>query len=200
MHSIAVVNQKGGSGKTTTASALAGALRARGRFVALLDLDPQGCLGLLSTGVEQVDPGSLAHALRRSAAMDYVIIDTPPALGPAVDAASEQSDGLLIPTRATFVDLRGLGNLLAVIDTTKVIGAVLIAYRKHVSHHRMVAGRIEGLGYPLLARIPFSIAVDDAQMAGEDLTSYRAARVRGVAAAYHILAEGVEAWSGKRIG
>ena len=195
MRSIAVVNQKGGSGKTTTASALAGALRARGRFVALLDLDPQGCLGLLSTDVEQVDPGSLAHALRRSAAMDYVIIDTPPALGAAVDAASEQADGLLIPTRATFLDLRGLGNLLATVDAGKVIGVVVIAYRGHVTHHRRVLERIEGLGYPVLARVPFTIAASDAGLAGEDLTTFGAARARGLSEAYETLAKGVERWA-----
>jgi len=197
MHSIAVVNQKGGSGKSTTASALAAALRERGRFVALLDLDPQGCLGLLSTGVEQVDPGGLGHALRRSAAVGYVIIDTPPSLGAAVKAASEQADGLVIPTRATFLDLRGLGNLLAVIDTSKVIGLVVIAYRGHVTHHRRVLERIEGLGYPVLAKVPFSIAAADAGLAGEDLTTFGAARARGVAAAYHELAEGVEKWASK---
>jgi chromosome partitioning protein len=41
MHVIALVNQKGGCGKTTTAVNLAGALVARGRRVLLVDLDPQ---------------------------------------------------------------------------------------------------------------------------------------------------------------
>ena len=195
MRSIAVVNQKGGSGKTTTASALAGALRARGRLVALLDLDPQGCLGLLSTDVEQVGPEGLAHALRRSAAMDYVIIDTPPALGPAVDAASEQVDGLLIPTRATFLDLRGLGNLLATVDAGKVIGLCVIAFRGHVLHHRKVLERIEGLGYPVLAKVPFSIAASDAGLAGADLTTFGAARARGLTEAYQTLAKEAERWA-----
>ncbi len=64
MRSIAVINQKGGVGKTTTCANLAHALALDGHRVTALDLDPQGHLSV-SLGI---DP-------RHEEGMDAVLLD-----------------------------------------------------------------------------------------------------------------------------
>lgn len=73
---IAVVNQKGGVGKTTTAVNLGSFLAARGRFILLVDLDPQANatagLGIDHRSLEK----GLYEAVIGSVPMRDVIIET----------------------------------------------------------------------------------------------------------------------------
>lgn len=64
-HITAVLNQKGGVGKTGLTVGTGGALAERGRRVLLVDLDPQGHLTAEALRMEEADPGlpNLAAAL-----------------------------------------------------------------------------------------------------------------------------------------
>lgn len=114
---IAVVQQKGGSGKTTLAVNLAVACARRGMTVALLDTDPQGSLGrwfmarrerLGAAGMEFSTSSAWGvsyecEKLRRSA--DIVIVDTPPKVDADLRPALREADLVLVPVASSHVDL-----------------------------------------------------------------------------------------------
>lgn len=70
---IAVTNQKGGVGKTTTCAALCGGLSQMGYKVLAVDLDPQGNLSF-SLGVEVEDNYTIYDVLKDNCDIDEAII------------------------------------------------------------------------------------------------------------------------------
>lgn len=74
MRRIAIINQKGGVGKTTTTVNLAAALANMGRSVQAIDLDPQAHM-TMHLGLEpQADAPSIYNALMESTPLDDIAV------------------------------------------------------------------------------------------------------------------------------
>jgi len=120
---IAVVSQKGGSGKTTIAAHLAVRAAALGEGPVLLaDSDPQGSLtqwwrarnddnfAMASLRLDDLQ-GNLLELRRHGAAL--AIIDTPPALTASIEQIIAIADLVIVPARPSPHDLRAVGATVA---------------------------------------------------------------------------------------
>jgi chromosome partitioning protein len=127
MYVIAVVSQKGGSGKTTLSGHLSVQAELSGHGpVAVIDTDPQGSLAAWWNEREAPVPvfvQTTLHELRahlenlRQAGVMTVVIDTPPAITGAIHEVISIADYVVVPTKPSPHDLRAVGATVKLVQS-----------------------------------------------------------------------------------
>lgn len=119
MKVIAVLNQKGGSGKTTIATHLARALQLQGSSVLLVDSDKQGSARDWSAVDESnpvtvigLDRPTLDRDLKNISDKDFVVIDGSPQATDLAVSAIKAADFVLIPVQPSPYDIWATSDLV----------------------------------------------------------------------------------------
>lgn len=150
---IALLNQKGGAGKTTLATHLAGEFAMQGQRVTLLDADPQGSaldwaqrraqsghgrlygvFGLARDSLHQEAPQIALQA-------DFVVIDGPPRVAALARSALLAADLVLIPVQPSAYDVWASHEMVQLITEARVFRPQL---RAAFVINRRVVGTVIG--------------------------------------------------------
>src|SRR3954452_2648723 len=135
MQKVAVISQKGGSGKSTLSLHLATEATRNGRKALLIDLDPQGNTtrwaarrGDLPPDVSAESPAALDTVLldAEKEGYDLVMFDTAPNADRTALRAAKAADLILVPCRPSQFDIEAIGATLDLCEMAKRPALVIL--------------------------------------------------------------------------
>lgn len=164
MHVIAVLNQKGGSGKTTIATHLARALQLDGKDVLLVDSDPQGSARDWAAVREHnpltvvgIDRPTIDRDLKAIGRKDFVVIDGAPQAADLAVSAIKAASFILIPVQPSPYDIWATADLVDLVKqrievTDGKLQAAFVVSRaiKGTRIGAEVSDALNGYGLPVL--------------------------------------------------
>ena len=174
MQRIVVVNPKGGSGKTTIATNLAGYLASRQQQPVLMDFDPQGSSTRwarkrhptqgrvhLIAAHERDARVTASFQLHPPSGTTHVVVDTPAAV-PAQDMPklTRTADKILVPVLPSDIDIhacsRCIRDLLLVAKVPRDqnrLGVIANRVKRNTLVYHSLMRFLETLGIPIVATI-----------------------------------------------
>ncbi len=179
---IAIVNQKGGVGKTTTCVNLAAALKEEGARVLVCDFDPQAN-ATSGFGVDKttVSP-NIYDVLINGADVKRAVVETP--YGDVLHTLNSLSaaDTIMVPVQCEYYALEGLSDLLSTIRIVKrslnpaieLEGVVLTMYDGRTNLSMQVAEEVKRHfpGQVYATVIPRNVRLAEAPSYGKPVSAY----------------------------
>lgn len=157
MKTIALIAQKGGSGKTTIALSLAVAAEKDGSASVIIDLDPQATAcnwsdrrAMQTPVVVDAQPARLPNALQKSreSGVGLVLIDTPARSEQSALAAAKVADLVIIPCRPQIYDLETIPNTQEILSLAggKPALVILNAVPPRGNRHEQAIRAVQEMG------------------------------------------------------
>ena len=181
---VAIVNQKGGTGKTTLAINLASVLAEKGA-VLLLDADPQASSQNWAAGewtspeglaVKGMGKGNLLEQVRSvSREYDWIIIDGPPGISRTSADAVRAADLVLIPAKPSPLDVWAASDIVEAVrarqktsNGTPKAAFVITMAQPRTRLGRQIDAALSEMGIPVLQarttqRVSYPNAINDGE-------------------------------------
>ena len=145
MKKIAILSQKGGTGKTYVSTNLSVAAELAGHTTVLLDLDPQSSSAKWGDNRAEDTPAVISTHAKRLPKMlqlaeengaSFAVIDTAPHTESAALDAARAADLVIIPCKPDLVSIQAIGTTIDLVHLAKTPARIVL---NGVTHYGMLA-------------------------------------------------------------